>query len=84
MENRETTTKEQAVRDLVPRVYGEGARIEVERGGTGGLIRVLDPAGSRVAGWFWDVTSTSQNTEEQAWHALLGMVQDDERERSGG
>lgn len=72
-----TTSKEQAVRELVAKVYGAGATVAVSRDATGGMIRVLNAKGLRLAGWAWDASSTSQKTEEQAWHALLGIIRDD-------
>lgn len=70
-------TKEAAVRELVTKVYGADATVAVARDASGGMIRVLNGKGQRITGWAWDATSISQNTEEQAWHALLGIVRDD-------
>jgi hypothetical protein len=70
---------EVAAREAAVRVYGDGARVDVSKDANGGQIRVLSADSKRLNGWYWDATSLSQNTEDQAWHTLRTLIEDDER-----
>lgn len=58
-------------------VYGEGTHIEVSRDENGGRLRILNINNQYLTGWYWDKASASQNTEDQAWFSLLGMIRAD-------
>lgn len=73
----EVNIKEALVRDLAPKVYGTGSTVTISRNKSGGIIRVLNPQGFRVAGEGWEPCRTSCNTEEQAWHNVLEYIKDD-------
>lgn len=68
---------EAMARAAVTAAYGPEARIEVTRAARSGRVRVHDGARKLFAGSWWN--ENLKRTEEQAWHAIRGMAEDDAR-----